>query len=98
MRLCEIEGLKTYRTKKTIPLRLIHKWKYRKQKFHDFEAKRAPFLSIMYGQGDAHENALKAIELKKEMLELEALRAEQGTETFQAIKRMSRSAMRKRKK
>lgn len=98
MRLCEIEGLRTYRTKKTIPLRLIHKWKCRKQKLHDYEANRAPLLAAMYGQGDAHENALKTIELKKEMLELETLRAEQGTETFKAIKRMSRSAMRKRKK
>lgn len=97
MRLCEIERPKTYRTKKTIPLRTIHKWKCHKKRLFDFEAKRAPLIAAMYGQGDAHENSLKAIELKKEMLELEALRAEQGTETYQAIKRMSRSAMRKRK-
>jgi hypothetical protein len=98
MRLCEIERPKIYRTKKTIPLKTIHKWKCRKRKYLDWEAKRAPLLAAMYGQGDANENALKAIELEKEMLELEALRAEQGTETYQAIKRLSRSAMRKRKK
>lgn len=57
MRLCEIERANIYRTKKTIPLKLIHKWKCRKKKLHDFNAKRAPLLAAMYGQGDSHENA-----------------------------------------
>jgi len=67
--------------------------------------KRVKLLPIIYGQEDHHERRLKQIELEKEELELKRLQAEYDQtvmepmiKSSEAIKRLSRDAMRRRKK
>jgi len=97
MRLIELENPKIYKARKGIPLKLIHQWKIKERERLAAEKERAPLLVSMYGQPVDHEVAMNAVELKKSKVELDALKAEQGTDAYKAIKRLSRSAMRVRK-
>jgi len=92
-----------------ITLRYLNKEKHRHANALAAEEMRKPLLAAMYGQPvddeALHQAKMKAIELEREKVELakdkaelENIRAEQGEETFQQIKKLSRSAMRQRKK
>ena len=88
-----------------LKLSTIHGWKRQAEKQKRDDAEYSEFLQAMYGQGDPYEQQRHALELERERIaiareraELDALKAEQGTEAYNTIKRLSRSAMRRRKK
>lgn len=104
MRLYEIETPRRYSRRPVVSLRTINGWKHRHANLMRAEEKRAPLIAAMYGQPIDHDAAMQAIELEKEKVvltkekaELDNVRAKQGEESFKAIQRLSRAAMRQRK-
>lgn len=90
---------------KPISLRWLNNEKNTEKARMRSHEKRAKLLPIMYAQENQHDLRLKQIELEKEELELKRLQAEYDQliiepmiKSSEAIKRLSRSAMRKRKK
>ncbi|MBL4801042.1 MAG: hypothetical protein JKY45_04055 [Emcibacter sp.] len=105
MRLVEIEKYRHRSRKPLITLRQLNQEKLRLKNLCAAAERRKPLLSSMYGRDNSHEAQMQAVELEKEQVELAKekaeltnIRAEQGTGTFQQIKKLSRSAMRARKK
>lgn len=95
----------TINRKQPITLKWLHKLKIRQNKLQTEKRRKATFLAVMYGQEDQHELRLKQIELEKEELELKRLQSEYDQliiepmiKSSEAIIRLSRSAMRQRKK
>lgn len=86
-----------------IPLSWLHSQKIRQRKIQAEKKRKAPLIAAMYARESEHERELQQIELSKERLELKRLQAEyeklqmeQGEENYEAIKRLSRSAMKRR--
>ena len=105
MRLIEIEVPKHYNRRPVVSLKTINQWKQRHASLLKSEAKRAPMIAAMYGHPIDYDGAMQAIELEKEKVGLAKEKAKlrnelakQGEDSFKAIERLSRSAMRRRKK
>ena len=96
----------------SITLRMLNQQKLRWKKIQAEKEKRRAFLPTMYSKDDYHEKTLQQIERDKELIELEkekvALAKERvelirlqkaaGIKTDEALHRMSRSAMKERRK
>ena len=105
MRLIEIEAPRRYTRRPVVSLKTINKWKQRHVSLLNAEKRRAPLVAAMYGHPIDYDGAMQAIELEKEKIALAKEKAElrnelakQGEDSFKAIERLSRSAIRHRKK
>ena len=83
-----------------IALSWIHSQKQRQKMLQAEKVRKAPLIARMYAHKSEHELEMKRIDLAMERLELKRLQAEfekmqmeQGEESYEAIKRLSRSAM-----